>query len=136
MSLSRAYRPSEWLGVMLAFGLLASVTWADSGPADLLALTPLPSGYLQFEYDTDGDGRADQYTIYKILSMGWNDESNDTLQLRANREQIGIVAVEPHDRTCPLVPQHPIDCEKARYLYVVKREPVRTCRTLPCEVMD
>lgn len=135
----------RWLGVALAVWLLASVAWADpvesleverSERTDLLALTPLSSGYLQFEYDTDGDGQADQYTLYKILFQGWSEESNDALRTRADRDQIGIVAVEPRDRTCPLPPPDPIVCETARYLYVVESEPVRTCRALPCEAMD
>lgn len=139
-SIMRRSMPTiRWLALALAGCclLLGPMGFhAGSDPSDLLRLTPLSRGYLQIEFDTDGDGRADYWSVYAIVWEGPTRGSDQELEDRATREGLALIAVKRAQQSCrPAMPEL-TTCGSVRYLYAVRPEPIKNCLSLPCEAMD
>lgn len=124
-------RTSHWVQAMCMIGL---VLWgaghAAAEPADLLAVTPLPGGHVQLEYDTDGGGEADLFQQFHVLWQGWSNHSDQELQQQALRHQIGIVTVEPDAiEECAKMTTY---CRGWRYVYLVVPNPIQSCQIRHC----
>lgn len=119
------------LCILLA-GIVPSV-YADE-EAELRAVTPLPGGYVQFEYDTDSNAQADLFVLYTVLWQGWSDQTDAELQRQSLQDNVGVIAVEPSARVecLSLAPAYK-PCKGRRYVYVLQRTPTQTCHRSECQ---
>jgi len=120
------------LCILLA-GIVPSVR-ADE-EAELRAVTPLPGGYVQFEYDTDSNAQADLFVLYTVLWQGWSDQTDAELQRQSLQDNVGVIAVEPSARAqcLSLVPAGQPCNKGGRYVYVLQRTPAQTCHRSECQ---
>lgn len=105
--------------------------------ATLTAVTPLSAEHVQFAYDTDDDAQSDLFVIYAVVWQGWSHESDGSLQQRADREHLGIIAVDAAGRVECMATRPVTDtCAGWRYIYVVHHNPVRACHRWGCPDVD